>query len=47
MKWECIFIKQDSFKYYKEFEEIQLLEKYLSETKMVMCFLELVMVGMI
>ena len=30
---ECIFIKQDSFKYYKEFEEIQLLEKYLSETK--------------
>ena len=30
---ECIFIKQDSFKYYKEFEDIQLLEKYLSETK--------------
>lgn len=30
---ECIFIQQDSFKYYKEFEEIQLLEKYLSETK--------------
>ena len=30
---ECIFIKQDSFKYYKEFKEIQLLEKYLSETK--------------
>ncbi len=30
---ECIFIQQDSFKYYKEFEEIQLLEKYLGETK--------------
>lgn len=30
---ECIFIKQDSFKYYKEFEDRQFLEKYLSETK--------------
>lgn len=34
---ECIFIKQDSFKYYKEFEDIQLLEKYLSETKKWLC----------
>ena len=30
---ECVFIEQDGFKYYKEFEYIQLLEKYLRETK--------------
>ena len=30
---DCVFIRRDSFKYYKEFNEVQMLEKYLSETK--------------
>ena len=30
---ECVFIRKDSLKYYKEFSDIQMLEKYLSETK--------------
>ena len=28
---DCVFIRRDSFKYYKEFNEVQLLEKYLNE----------------
>lgn len=30
---ECVLLQQFSLKYYKEFEEIQLFEKYLSEVK--------------
>ena len=30
---ECVFIGRDSLKYYQEFSDIQMLEKYLNETK--------------
>lgn len=30
---ECVCIRSDSLKYYKEFSEIQMFEKYLSEAK--------------
>lgn len=30
---ECVSLRQFSCKYYEEFEEVQLLEKYLSKTK--------------
>ncbi len=30
---ECVFIRRDSLKYYKEFSDIQMLERYLREAK--------------
>lgn len=30
---ECVLLQQFNLKYYKEFEDVQLFEKYLNETK--------------